>query len=381
MKQKAYISFLIFGVIWTLRCIYRFYFPNIYTDTLLLWETVENYEYLGKIIHSPIPGVHQGSSSVPLTVLPRGYVYLLWAFNQVFSTSRISTLVIDCSAIGLWGWATLSLLKRDENTYPVSAYLFVFYLIFTPTLLHPLPATDLLCLALLTSCIAILGKEPRACPTWHILLVGLLLVICGWIRFAYIPFMWLFPAVFGLYVLRRKALEKTWPSLLYLLTFPVLFSLYTLLNPHPFPFLGENQNRLFWNHLAHMDPFPLKALFYFNPSHLSWLAEFSSLPEKFWEILGSILSTGILILVLRFWWIGWKKEGEWRQLLFLGIVGVNVGVLIYMSLTTPPETDWLPFWTFVMETRYYAPSQYVIILSLLYLASNSYKIWTESQER
>lgn len=372
---------VIVGVVWALRCLYRLYFPNLYTDTLLLWETAENFERLGKMIHSPIAGVHEGSSLVPLTVMPRGYVYLLWIGNQVFPTSQWSTLVIDGLSIGLWIGASLLILKRFEYTFPLSTYLFLLYLVLTPTLLHPLPATDLVCLALLSSCIAILGREPLAYPPWRILLASLLLAICGEIRYAYLPFMWLFPAVLFVYAYWKKRSKQIWPTFLYLLSFPTLFSLYSLLYPDPLPFLSDRGNTLFWHHLSHIDLFPLKALFYFNSSHISWLADFSHLPEMLWSILGICSSLAIIFLVGRTWGKWWKKEEEWGSLLFLGILLVNVGSLVYLSLTTPPETDWLPFWTFVMETRYYAPSQYIMVLSLLYLASNSYRIWTESQGR
>ena len=381
MKQQARIPFLIFGIVWILRCIYRFYFPNIYTDTLLLWETAENYEQLGEMVHTPIAGVHEGSSLVPLTVMPKGYVYLLWVFNHIFSTSKWSTLVMDFIAIGLWGWASLSFLKKMAPTYPYSAYLFLFYLILSPTFLHPLPTTDLLCLALLACCLSLLGTEPIERTSKQMLLVSLLLALSGWIRYAYMPFMWLFPILYGCYAFGKVGIKYAWPSLLCLLCFPMLFGIYALLHPSPLPFLNEQGKTLFWNHLTHMDLFPLKALFYFNASHLSWLADSSRLPVKFWSLLGASLSTGILLLAGYAWWNRARKGWEWWSFLFSGIFMVNVGLLVYLSLTTPPETDWLPFWTFVMETRYYAPSQYVIGLTLLYLASNSYSMWTESQER
>ena len=74
--------------------------------------------------------------------------------------------------------------------------------------------------------------------------------------------------------------------------------------------------------------------------------------------VGWFVSGGIL------WWV-WKalqSKGSGGKSLVGSAIFLNTGSLIYLSLVWPAEDwNWIGFWTFVMEPRYFVPSMMMIL--------------------
>ncbi|NJL14285.1 MAG: hypothetical protein HC913_15590 [Microscillaceae bacterium] len=54
-------------------------------------------------------------------------------------------------------------------------------------------------------------------------------------------------------------------------------------------------------------------------------------------------------------------------MLFMITLFLNTAYLVCLSLLLPPQTGWTDFWTYVQETRYYAPSMLMFIICFFYM--------------
>ncbi|MEO1656027.1 MAG: hypothetical protein AAFU64_20975, partial [Bacteroidota bacterium] len=62
------------------------------------------------------------------------------------------------------------------------------------------------------------------------------------------------------------------------------------------------------------------------------------------------------------------KYWQLYLLLFLSTCILNTIFLLNLSLLLPPQTGWTDFWTYVQETRYYAPSMLFMVIVFFYFA-------------
>ncbi|MEM6631009.1 MAG: hypothetical protein AAF694_15110 [Bacteroidota bacterium] len=378
-------KYMLWGValtVFILRCVYRWFFPNLYTDTLLLIEVSTYYLEEGQMVHRPIEGSGMAGPFVPLTVMPKGYVYFLSFLSYVIPSPMHRVFIGDCLALGILLFSSIKLLEVLIPDNRVPQLIFLGFLGVSPAFLHPLPATDLMSLALLSLSMALLFWSSDRNVIVFLSSVFLCLTVS--LRFAYIPFLAALPTCFFLVLATNFTLKQKWLALTIYSILPFCFLIFLYAQKKNLPFLSDQHAQLFWEHLLHIDFFPVKALVYFNRDHLAYLAQHFFFPPEALAFLMVFMS--ILMLAVTFQtWYKWLRSDfrhlEQCAIFFAGIFLANVTLLVYLSATSPPETDWLPFWTFVMETRYFAPSQYVLVLTLTYLTSRSNNIWTEFQAR
>ena len=359
--------------VFIIRCTYRAFFPNYYVDTEALVEAASAYQDHGKMEYTFSPTDDQPPMIIPLKGLPTGYAYLIVGMNHLTKKGKTSVFVLDCIALGIFLIAAFQLLKQIDTDTNKANLILLGYLGLSPTLLHPLPATDLFSLALLMASICFL-------LTFHsagILLGELLLIATANIRFAYVPFCVIPLIVWGIFLWKYHSFSKAWrrlaPALILLFLYLGVGFLPKIIQGD-LPFLDEQGGKIYVEHLLAMDTFPLKAFFYYNQTHLDFLSGGSPLITSSLQAIAYVLSLGILGLVIREW-INWSKGTEKeasRAWLFGAISVTNIGLLCYMSLLTPPERDWLDFWTFVMDTRYFAPTQVLILFTFLSIINQKY---------
>jgi len=121
-----------------------------------------------------------------------------------------------------------------------------------------------------------------------------------------------------------------------------------------------------------MDSFPLKAVFFtdiLDQNVRAALPGFVFLLRPVSVIL-SLLVVGVIIYHgLR----SMTRKAEepapqllpfFYQMVFLTLL-VNVALFSYYSVRNPPQSGWIDFWTYVQETRYYAPSMFLIQITLV----------------
>lgn len=198
------------------------------------------------------------------------------------------------------------------------------------------------------------------------ILSGLFLGITIWFRYAYIPqsFALLGAGLAHQYFFNRTAVFKVWiPALLSCAGMSALcFLLYDTGNPG---YIDEQKSSWYWDNLKRLHwYFPMDSLY----GGVALLRKLSGIHT----ILGMaiqgiataiiVASAGIILLkrpVSRFPWP-----------VIITVVPVNVGLLIYLSLTNAPQTWTAAGWTFVQEYRYYAPSWAALFLLLTWYLSN-----------
>ena len=370
-------------VVFIVRCIYRWYFPNLYTDTLLLLEVSGNYLNEGLMVHAPIEGSGLSGPWVPLTVMPRGYVYFLTWLAPLIPQETIRVFVGDCLSLSILIFASLNLIHSliPDKYFP--QFLFLGFLGLFPGFLHPLPATDLMSLAFLSLSLSFMFGSQNNPTLFRLGVSSLCLCLTASLRYAYLPFLGALPLCFAWALWANSRLKSEWKKLAFFSLMPLILGIYVNPPNKDLPFVSNQSHQIYWEHLLHTDFFPVKSLIYFNSHHLELLTQNLSLGRGISNVLMISLSALLLLISWKTWYAWGKIKGILQKfaIFFSGIFFSNIALLVYLSLKTPPETDWLPFWTFVMETRYYAPAQYVMVLTLIYLTSRSNIIFTESQAR
>ncbi|MEM9721567.1 MAG: hypothetical protein AAGA10_20035, partial [Bacteroidota bacterium] len=107
-------KYMLWGValtVFILRCVYRWFFPNLYTDTLLLIEVSTYYLEEGQMVHRPIEGSGMAGPLVPLAVMPKGYVYFLSFLSYVIPSPIHRVFIGDCLALGILLFSSIKLLE------------------------------------------------------------------------------------------------------------------------------------------------------------------------------------------------------------------------------------------------------------------------------
>ena len=96
-----------------------------------------------------------------------------------------------------------------------------------------------------------------------------------------------------------------------------------------------------------------------------------------------LISLGLIWAITQPLWIKWReveiKQSDiplWHLSLLCWVVMViNVSMLLFFSLTSPPESwNEKGFWTFVMETRYFVPTM-LLMLILFFIQAFKVENW------
>jgi len=315
----------------------------------------------------------------PLKAFPPGYTYMLYGAYLLFPNPILAILGLDFTGIFLF--TVSSLLIFSHSPFRFNAWiLFTAYCTVSISLLHPLPASDLICLGLFTLSIYLLlssvHRDKGSLTTFLILFMSSgLLGLTAYIKFLYLAFLPTIPLAVFTYAWIKRKRNFLYRALVFsFLPFSMLlFSLSRWWFEKSVPYFPEREVfTIYPSHLLHFDAFPLKSFMYFNQNIVDTFSSMLSIPDIVITIIILLASFSVLLICVSSWYNWMQKASTIRYnfagILFPIILGSNIAILVYSSLTTSPETDWLDFWTFVMETRYYAPSQWIILMTVLLLS-------------
>lgn len=195
---------------------------------------------------------------------------------------------------------------------------------------------------------------------WIVGAIGLL-VLAVFFRFAYFPFLILPWIVLIVQSPIHKFKPFHWPLPWY---FSALLTISCLITLGAFSTPTHGQGRDYtisfegnWENLFAIDEFPLKALIYLDIGSLWQGYSISSYSSATYVEAGVLILACILFLLIFFP----VKRGDKLSVIFLCIFFLNVGFLMVLSVLIPAEVhDHQYIWTYVAETRYFAPAMWVI---------------------
>ncbi len=356
---------------------HRYHYRAFYPDTALQLQSTHVLQVKGEPGYYQVKPENQWKLQfIPLKAFPPGYAYILYGMNMVFSDPLLAILLLELAGNLLFVISSLLILAFFHIKVQTWV-LFTAYCTVSITLLHPLPATDLLTLGVFSISIYILVSSIREdmrnfSPLLLLFISGGLLGLTAYLKYLYLVFLLAIPLALFTWSWIKKNKYILFQSLVFsfLPFFILLCSLIRWWFIEGVPYFPKQVNAAFYpSHLLHFDAFPLKSFMYFNLNIVNSIKSILSIPDIAISVIISLGSLCVLMVCIASWY-NWMLNASTKRYNFAGILfpfvlGSNIAILVYSSLTTPPETDWLNFWTFVMETRYYAPSQWVILITIL----------------
>jgi len=369
---------LLFLLTLSFRVYYRYYHRIFVNDTMVLMGCAQRYPENDAFVHLyGIADKLPHTQTRLLEVFPTGYPMLLHWVDTLIHDKLTTVYLIDIVALSLFLGCVFILIYLIKPSPPPYLWITISaYFSLTPTFLHPLPATDLLALSLLSlsiTCVMIYLHTRRLPILWSIL-GGIALVLTSTVRYAYIPFLFALPISLG-FAIGKKQPAHTHIFFLSYSLLPLLMGGFHLLDwmlAERVPYLNTLERGFFPEHLLHMHPFPLVAIQYISISQIQSIANFLALPSL---MINTLLWMGAWFVLagIGYSWYKCATDKKYTSVSFnrvftylsLGIFCSNWAMLIYLSLTKPPETGWTDFWTYLMEIRYYAPIHLVLFISLI----------------
>ena len=308
-----------------------------------------------------------------------GYSYLLAALPFRGKSLLDVSFVMDILAIILLTVSIFFMLVHLRASTRTLLYFLIFWAFALPPL-HYLPAVDLFSLAFfITGCLLLLRNWQKGGVSYAYMLV--FWGIAAFMRNAFLPFIVL-PPLLASWLMWKERKVSLRHSSAFLFTALVIISLLALNKVGGYHF-GVMDGELYFSHVLYLDPFPFKSLFYFGRNHVEKLAAYSPLLPQFVNVICLLISLGLIWVVIQPLVEFRRKKNDdenslylWRLSLLCGLVMmINVGMLLFLSLTSPPE-NWNEdgFWTFVMETRYFAPTM-LLMLIIFFVKASEHKKW------
>lgn len=357
------VLWVLLGLAWQLQ--HRYHFRKFAIDTEILMIVAANLQRgEGLLIHEYNPQDASHPISANQTAFMPGYAYLLTAVYPLAMDWMRAAWWIEIGAIvGYWLLVVIWWQRLAGRTDPRSRNLFLLFLAFALPPLHYLPIGDLLCLlGFLTGTLGLLGISSDSLSWQGIAIAALGLGFAFWVRYAYLPFL----ALVSLMALYQYAQHRNRLNLIKLFVAAVLTLLIAGILIGRQGFSGTNLEasgpNWFPAHLSWLEPFPFKAFFYYGLPHELALDGLIPGLRSGLKGMAFLVSAGLLGLMWRY------TQGAYRFLIF-ATMGLNLALLGFFSLTVPPE-DWtvIGFWTYLMETRYYMPGMWWVMLTTFSLA-------------
>ena len=380
-KQRAlYITVVALTVL--LRSEYEIRFNDLMPDKALQLTAAKNF-FEGKNISRCEVTTSDLSTDkyMPFASWPFGYPLVVTLAALGTGDFLRASIVVDIVAVTLLVLASVGLLRALGVTGKWQLAWLVF-LAFAQSPFIYTTSSGLIALALYVAAMLhatqILSRANVALHSW--LCLGALLFLPCFFRYAYYPMVIPIPLVLlwvGWRTRQWKIVTGTLIAVACVGLLVALQSVFVKSITSDYSCLSNTERGLFLNHLGHIDPFPVKAVLLTGPLRRA-LAGLPCGPRvfSFFMVTGSFVLPGILLLRAfgeKVWRAASVDEGEtlWKAFVLTGLltVLVNVAALMLLSVTYPPQTDWTTFWTFVQETRYYAPAMFVILLFLFAFAS------------
>lgn len=281
----------------------------------------------------------------------------LWG-NFLLDVGGIALVYISC-----YQWLVLSLPQ-----YPRARTLILILLALSLAPLKYLTGSGLLAFAGMM--VGLSGMWKLITSTHHSWL-ALGMTIMGWAlacgtRQAYLPFI-LIPLGWGLVQVFQKpsnqatALYRFQHGFLALCCLLIAYACWQW-GQLTDPYFRASETGFFPTHLLKMDPFGIKSLLYLPYPQVSALAGKLGDGEGLFHGFLHVLNAALVATVAYWGWINQRKFIR-IGLLTLAIGILNLGELCYLSITIAPE-NWRDFgiWTYVMETRYYMPLMWLMLV-------------------
>lgn|GEM_PF-6913537 len=263
------------------------------------------------------------------------------------------------------------LAPEDAGISPMVLFLVFSAFSFTPY--HYFPTTDLLAAGLFAAaCACVLDGVRSRSGAWFIT-SGIFIFACAWLKYSFYPFIPVLPGALVVLMLIRR--DKSLIRHVLEFAAPIVVGFLVLFATIPQHLINQANGSWTkgWNfgHLLQFDPFALKTLFFIEPI-LSRLDPASTRFLAFQLVAGAISLVLIAVTVLAAArWIRRDSRPETGKPIFaiIGILTIlfNVAILSWVSIRLPefPQSN-NPHWTFVCETRYFAPSV-VFILAVVFI--------------
>lgn len=354
--------YILTGVLLLLRCLYPVYAQLFNPDKLEQIVATHNWLAGNGItrfwITSELPGLPVAEA---LIQWPPGYSYVLGTL-MFFGLSLFQSLVvIDIVVIIILAWAAWFWIQNMNIHAGWIAIMLWGTFIFNTNLIQYTTTVDMMCFALFFSALTMLYRPMINYSITLGLTAGLLLGFTFWVRYAYLPQVLALLAVGTAYdyLYLRERFKKLWlPALLGCGVLLIAYFLRdTLKNPG---FIDESARSFYLENLKRFNWNVLGEIFVGTNGLQRFLLRFGDSAEFLIGIFMSLAVGMIFIITFK------KKKNEIIPTFVLLSVGVvNVGMLVYLSLTNAPQTWTANGWTFVEAHRYYAPTWAVLWLCMI----------------
>ncbi|GAB4423846.1 MAG: hypothetical protein OHK0039_40700 [Bacteroidia bacterium] len=342
-----------------LRAEQRYFYRNLYLDTqvqlVATWHDALGH---GQITLHPDPADLSVAVAKSERIFMPGYGQAVYAVFRLTGDWLAAAYLVDVLALAL-ALGALAMLARYLSLQGPLLLAWLLFLALAPAPWQYLAASDLLGLGLFLWAAVALCYRPGLVGG---LLALALLGAATWVRAAYLGLLPLVP----LYLLRDLRLR---PWLVLGAAAAALALALLAWQMQGDSFAKPQQPGWYFAHLRHIDPFPFKAFFYYGLPHEVALAARSPLAATLLRIAAPLLSLALLAGAA---YLSLRRGGRERRLGRLSALtlALVLAMLAWLSLRWPPETwNWTGHWTFVMETRYYAPAMCLLLVLLFGLAA------------
>lgn len=301
----------------------------------------------------------------PLLQWPPGYSLFTGLLLKLGFDIYLAALIPDLLSLLFLVLYTLLFLSGFTFQWKLSGFLIASILLINTAIAERLTSVDLIAYTCFFGALSFLIISVKKTYLINGILAGLLLGLSIWFRYAYIPQVL---ALLGFGILHqwrynRATIRKVWIPGTVITLFSIL--LYALLVQTGNPgYIDKEARGLFWTNLLSFHwHFPVKGLLGMEGIARLLLGKSAVIHLIFQFILTLIICSIALIIILK----RYRSRFPWPFV--LSIIPINVGLLVYLSLTNAPQT-WMPGgWTFVQEIRYYAPSWAAISMTLIWYLS------------
>ncbi|MEQ1764087.1 MAG: hypothetical protein ABL984_13220 [Pyrinomonadaceae bacterium] len=264
-------------------------------------------------------------------------------------------------------------LWSDDTHWAFGAFLVFAGFSFTP--FNYLGTNDLLSTSFIILAISEASFGLKEHKRWGFVVAGLAAFAAAFFKFNFYPLLAIVPAGLTLLALLRRDFTLIKYVLYFLAPIATCFLvLYAVFPDHVLPPRGVWVQGWNWHNLASQDPFGTKALFFID----FLLRRLDSGSMLGFVLLGLIHAFSIAAVLGMVYASGRYAKRNYRSescdgrtlAAVLGIVttGTVVAYLVWLSIRLPTfhHPIYIP-WTFVQETRYYAPAMVLLIFAVFIL--------------
>ncbi len=301
-----------------------------------------------------------------------GYAYLLLLVNKFAGDWLKAAWWIEIGAILLFFSAVIFWFRRlMGESATIELGLCLLLLGFSPAPMHYFPTTDMLSLTAF-----IWGAYALYCIQDRLILASLfaLLALSAAIsfRYAYLPLLGLLPLTLAFHWWQKREKLSLRATLISIPAIVVAAALLLGFKGLEGSMTDVVSQEWYFEHLLWFEAFPFKSFFYYGLPHELVLDQYWIHASLSLKIIAFLISAYLAVRIIRF------SDGLFNVIFFLTSLLVIL-LLSYFSIKVAPE-NWnqIGFWTFLMETRYYAAPMLLVVLGILtQLRKGKGRLWIQ----